>query len=158
MNTKLRRELQWIIGTILSTLIIGLLIFGDRLFNGRALDLQLHDTYFIFPKILLLAAIFIFLLLGTYLNRVIYNNANNKVANIVLAIFLALILFKLKKYWDWIYGYVKDSGYYMSDERSQTEKISEFTMTHWILLVIMLMTIVTLITAGYKIIKPKKVP
>lgn len=156
MSTKLRRELYWIIGTILSTLIIGLLIFGDRLFNGRALDLQVHDSYFIFPKILFLTAIFIVLLLGMYLNRGIYNKLNNRVANIVLAIVLTFICFGLKRYWDWIYGYVKDSGYYMLDERSQSEMVSEFTMTHWILAIIIPMIMLTIITTGYKIVKPKK--
>src|SRR5688572_21675433 len=136
MSTKLRRELYWILGTVLLTLTIGLFIFGDKLFNGRFLDLQLHDTYFIFPKTLFLTAIFIFLLGGMYFNRGIYNKLENKVVSVLGTIVLIFILLGLISYWNWIYGYVNDSGYYIFDERSQTEKISEFTMTHWVLTII----------------------
>ena len=124
MSTKLRNELYWIVGTILLTLTIGLLIFGDKLFNGRLLDLQLHDTYFIFPKTLFVTAIFVFLMGSMYLNRGIYNKLENKVASVLVTIVLIFILLGLVRYWNWIYGYVKDSGYYLFDERSQTEKIS----------------------------------
>ena len=153
----MRKELYWIIGTILLTLTIALFIFGAKLFNGQFLDLQLHDTYFIFPKTLFVTAIFIFLLVGMYLNRGIFNKLENKAVSILVTIVLIFILVGLFRYWNWIYGHVNDSGYYIFDKRSQTEKISEFTMTHWILTIIILVTMVTIMTTGYKIIKPKRV-
>jgi hypothetical protein len=156
MSTKLRKEMYWILGTIMLTLTIALFIFGDKLFNGRLLDLQLHDTYFIFPKTLFVTAIFIFLLIGMYLNRGIFSKLENKAASILVTIVLLFILLGIIRYLNWIYGYVNDSGYYIFDERSQTERISEFTMTHWILTIVILATMVTIMTTGYKIIKPKR--
>lgn len=155
MNTRLRKELYWILGTISLTILIVLLIFGDKLFNGRLLELQLHDTYFIFPKFLFVTIIFILLAVGMYLNRGIYWKMNNKAIGILLTIMLVIILLRLLSYWNWIYGYVNDSGYYSFDERSQTERISEFTMTYWILTIIIMMLVVTILTMGYKILKPK---
>jgi hypothetical protein len=157
MITRSRKELYWLLGTISLTLTIGLVIFGDKLFNGRPLDLQIHDTYFIFPKILFLTVIFICLLGGMYLNRAIYNKWDNRAVSILVAILLTFIVIRLISYSDWIYGYVKDSGYYIFDERSQTERISEFTMTHWVLTIIISVTLVTIVTTGYKILKPKSV-
>lgn|GEM_PF-5331114 len=131
-------------------------IFGRNLFNGRLLDLQLHDTYIVFPKTLFMAGVFILLLGGMYLNRRIYFKLNNRTLSILLAIILTFFLYVLISYWDWNYGYLKDSGYYLFDESSQTEKISEFLITHWVLTIVILVTSVTIATTGYKIIERKK--
>jgi hypothetical protein len=156
MKTRFREELYWLLGTMSLTLVIGLLFFGRNLFNGRLLDLQLHDTYIIFPKSFFMAGVFIFLLTGTYLNRGIYRKLNKRSVSILLTIILALLLFVLISYWDFNYGYLQDAGYYLFDERSQTERISDFLMTHWSLIIIILVTSVTIFTTGYKIIKPKQ--
>ena len=155
MKTPLKKELYWVLGTISLTLTVGLIIFGDKLFNGRLLDLQVHDSYFIFHKYLFLTAIFIFLLGGMYLNRGIFNILDNRVVSILVAIILTFILIGLISYSNWIYGHVKDSGYYSFDERSQTERISEYTMTHWVLTIMIIVTGVTIMTTGYKIVRRK---
>jgi hypothetical protein len=90
------------------------------------------------------------------LNRGIYRKLNKRSVSILLTIILALLLFVLISYWDFNYGYLQDAGYYLFDERSQTERISDFLMTHWSLIIIILVTSVTIFTTGYKIIKPKQ--
>ncbi len=155
MNAKLKKELYWILGTILVTLIIGLLLFNDKLFNGRLLDLQVHDTYFVFPKMLFVTAIFTVLLVSMYLNRGIFKGLDNRALSISLILILTVILIGLINYSNWIYGYVKDSGYYLFDERTETEKISKFTMLHWVLVIFILVIVITILTTGYKIIKSK---
>jgi len=155
MNTKLKKELYWVLGAISATVIIGLIIFGNGLFNGRLLDLQLHDKYYIFPKTLFLTAVLFILLLSTYLIRGIYWKLDNRIVNTLLAAIFTLVLVRLINYWNWIYGFVKDHGFYLFDEKTQTEMVSEFTMSHWVLTIIIPITIVTLLTTGYKIIKPR---
>lgn len=140
---------------MLLTLTIGVIIFGDKLFNGNLLDLQIHDTYYIFRKYFLLTAIFIFLLISIYLNRLIYWKSNKRVFSILTIIVLVVFLIGLVNYTNWIYGYSKDYGYYTINEKTQTERISEFTMTFWILTIMTLTTIVTIATTGYKIARPK---
>jgi hypothetical protein len=156
MRTRLKTEFYWLLGTIAVTVIIGLLIFENSLFNGRLLDLQVHDTYFIFPKMLFLTIMFVTLLASTYLIRVIYWKVNNRVVNVTLTLVLICVLTRLLIYWNWIYAYVQDSGFYLFDERTQTERISEFTVTNWILPVFVLVTIVAIGTTGYKIMRPMK--
>lgn len=86
-KSKVKREFYWMLGTILLTLIVGAVIFGDNMFNGYNLELQVHDTYYIFPKSLLMTAIFVFLMISTYLNRLIYRISTNRIVN-VLAIMI----------------------------------------------------------------------
>jgi hypothetical protein len=157
MKAHLKKELYWALGIICLTQIAGFVIFGGKLFNGRLLDLQIHDTYFIFPKYFFLAAVFIFLLVGMYLNRAIYWKLNNRVLSVLTMLILTLVLIGLINYMNWVYGYVKDSGYYLFDERSQTERISEFVMTYWILTIVIFVTVSAIMTTGYKILKPKRV-
>lgn len=137
------------------TLTIGVIIFGDKLFNGNLLDLQIHDAYYIFPKYFLLMAVFVFLLISIYLNRLIYSKSNKRAFNILTIIVLLVLLIGLINYTNWIYGYSKDHGYFTFDEKTQTERISEFTMTFWILTIMTLTTIVTIATTGYKIAKQR---
>lgn len=152
----MKKELYWILGTILLTLTIGVIIFGDKLFNGYLLDLQIHDTYYIFPKYFLLAAIFTFLLIVVYLNRLIYWKFTNRILNILTAVILLLLLVGLINYTNWISSYVEESGYYSLNKRTQTERIPEFTMALWILTIVIIATIVTTVTTVYKIARLKK--
>jgi len=155
MSKSLIKELYWILGTILLTLTIGVLSLGSKLFNGQLLDLQLHDTYFIIPKMLLMSGIFIFLLMNAYINRRIWNRLNNRLLGSSMVIILTLFLIVLVNYWNWVYGYANDSGYYVFDKYIRTEKISEFTMLHWLLPIVIVATFITIVTTGLKIIKPR---
>jgi hypothetical protein len=78
MRAKLTRELYWLLGTVILTGLIGLWIFGDKLIDSTPIDIQLHDTYYVFPKTYLLTIVFLGLLTTTYLTRGIYFKLNNK--------------------------------------------------------------------------------
>ena len=158
MKTRVFKEIFWILGATLTTLIIGYILFDDKLFNGRLLDLQVHDTYYIFPKTFFLVLIGLTLLISIYLIRGLYWKSNKRFVNVVLTLILAIILYDLLHYASWLYGYVKDSGFYVYDEASQTEKISQFLLTYWYLTIINSILILTLTTTIYKTIKPIRTP
>ena len=155
MKTSLNKELRWLLGTTALSAIIALGFFGKKLFNGHPLELQIHDTYYLFPKYFLLSAIFIILLISVYLNRLSYWKSNNRRMNILLFILLIIFLLPLINYASWTYGFTKDSGYYFFNERTQAERISEFTMTLWILTIVIVATFMTIVVTGYKMTKTK---
>src|SRR5690606_34061399 len=152
--TRLTKEIIWILGTMFIAFIIGLLCFGDTLFNGRPLDLQIHDTYYIFPKTFYLIIIWITIILATYIIRGLYRKSNNRLVNIIITVILTLILLTILPYYNWVYGYTKDSGYYFHNQDGQTDRISDFVITHWYLTVLIGLIGLTIATIVYKTFRP----
>lgn len=97
LNKNLRKkEIFWLIGTIILVLILNTLIFGiDGLKSDSTLDINIHDTYFVianFHFILLLGVLVFF---GIYLIRTLRRNFKNLTANLILMISTILLILTL---------------------------------------------------------------
>jgi len=88
-----RKEIFWLIGTIILVLILNTLIFGiDGLKSDSTLDINVHDIYFVianFHFILLLGVLVFF---GIYLIRTLRKNFKNLTANLILMISTILLI------------------------------------------------------------------
>jgi hypothetical protein len=160
MRAKLTRELYWLLGTVILTGLIGLWIFGDKIFDSTPVDIQLHDTYYVFPKTLLLTVIFIGLLTTTYLTRGIYFKLNNKIINGILTILLLIILVGQIMYLDWVNGLESHLKVLYSremDKEIQADVLSGFKVTKGTLWTLLIITGTILTTTGYKTFKTKRV-
>ncbi len=91
MKARLIKELYWILGTIILFILTGLILFGKALFNGRSIEIQLHDTYFVFAKSFLLTIIFIGFLTTNYLIKVLYYKGNDAILNSILVLLLMIL-------------------------------------------------------------------
>jgi hypothetical protein len=91
MKKRLTIEVFFILGVASLTLLVGLILFQNKLFDGKDLDLQLHDTYIILPKTFLLLAVFATLLVLVNLARAVYHKLNNKLVNIILGPYLSYL-------------------------------------------------------------------
>ena len=160
MRPKLLRELYWVLGTITLTGLIGLWIFGNKIFDPTPVDIQLHDTYYVFPKTVLLTTIFIGLLTTTYLTRGIYYKLNNKIINGILTVLLLIIFVGQIMYLDWVNGLESHMRVLYSremDKEIQTEVLSGFKVTKGTLWTLLIITGTILATTGYKTFKQKRV-
>jgi hypothetical protein len=160
MRPKLLRELYWVLGTVTLTGLIGLWIFGDKIFNSTPVDIQLHDTYYVFPKTLLLALIFFFLLTTTYLTRGIYYKLDNKIINGILTVLLIIIFVGQIMYLDWVNGLESHLKVLYSremDKEIRTYVLSGFKVRKGTLWTLLIITGTILATTGYKTFKSKRV-
>lgn len=66
---RLLKEIFWMGGTMLIALIVGLIIFGTRLLDGNPVDVQLYDTYYVFPKPVFITVTWVILIVSTYAIR-----------------------------------------------------------------------------------------
>lgn len=62
MKFDKRKEVYWVIAIVLLALMVGFLLFGKKLWSGEPIDIQLHDTYFVFSPVHGLVAIFFLLI------------------------------------------------------------------------------------------------
>lgn len=160
MKAKLIREIYWVLGIVIFTGLIGFWIFGKAIFDSTQVDIQLHDTYYVFSKTLLLIAIFITLLTSAYLTRGIYFKLNNKIVNGILTILLLIILVGQIINLDWVNGLEYHLSVLYSremDKEIQAGVLSDFRVTKGILWTLLLITLTMLATITYKTVKPKKV-
>ena len=160
MRARLIREIYWVFGTVILTGVIGLWIFGDQILDTRPIDIQVHDTYYVFPKTILLTVIFIGLLTTTYLVRGIYFKLNNKVINGILTILLSVILVGQIMYLDWVSGLESHLRVLYSremDKEIQANVLSGFKVTKGTLWTLIIITGTTLATTGYKTFITKRV-
>ncbi|MEN7548706.1 hypothetical protein AAG747_12350 [Rapidithrix thailandica] len=151
---KLLKELYWIAGGVVLTMLVGVLLFGTALFDGEPMEVQLQNTYFVFPKLLLIIILFGGLMIFTYLIRGIYFNLENRNVNMILTSIVLVLLVGLIKCLSWIQGY---ENLLLEKQNASLEDIqSQFSTVKWILwgLVVFCGGIVTL--SGYKIFKSKK--
>lgn len=152
--TRLTKEMIWTTGTMLAAFAIGLVLFGASLFNGRPLDVQVHDTYYVFPKTFYIISVWVTVIAATYAIRALYKRSNNRLVNIVMAAILTLILWAILPHYNWLYGYVKDAGYYFHNQGTQTDRVSEYVVTYWYLTVVITLIGLIIVTAVYKAIRP----
>ena len=69
------RELFWLLGTITLVLLGHFLLFGKQGFvEGGTADINIHDTYLIFPNVdmILLLGVFLFLIFFTSLPGMLF--------------------------------------------------------------------------------------
>ncbi len=82
-----KRELFWILGTVTAVILTQFLLFGKQGFvMDGTVDINVHDTYLIFPSyniFLLLVSLFFFVV---YLGRILRRGFKNKTVNLVLII------------------------------------------------------------------------
>jgi len=157
MRERLIKESYLALGTIILTVIIGLMIFGIGLFDPKPIDIQLHDTYFVFPKPFFLAIIFIGLMTTTFLVRGIYFKLNNKIINAILTLLLIIVFVGQIIYLDWVNGLETHFGILYSREMDgQTNALAGFNVTKGTLWTLLIITGTIMITTGYKTIKPKR--
>lgn len=83
----------WLLGTLVVVLIVNLLIFGiEGLKDSSQLDINVHDTYFVFANIHLVLLLSVSALFLIYLLRTIARNFKNIAANLVLMISTLLLI------------------------------------------------------------------
>lgn len=160
MRVKLTKELYWLLGTAILTGLIGLWIFGDKMFDPTPVDIQLHDTYYVFPKTLLLTVICLFLLTMTYLMRVIYYKLDNRIVNGILTFLLIVALVGQIINLGWVNGLETHLRVLYSreiDKEIQTSVLSSFKVTKGTLWTLIIITGTILTTTGYKTFKTKRV-
>lgn len=160
MRAKLTRELYWLLGTVILAGLVGLWIFGDKSFDPTPVDIQLHDTYYVFPKTLLLTVIFLFLLTTTYLTRVIYYKLDNRMVNGILTLLLIVALVGQIRNLGWVNGLETNLRVLYSremDKETQKSVLSSFQVTKGTLWALIISTGVILTTTGYKTFKTRRV-
>lgn len=92
----MKKELLYLIGIILGIILIIGLFFGfDQLSGDTTLDLNIHDTYYVFPSIN--AVIFTIILIATsaYFVRIVFTRFKNKFANYIFILLNALLIIGL---------------------------------------------------------------
>jgi hypothetical protein len=95
MKTRLLKECYWILGVIGITIITGVLIFDERLFSSDFIDVQIYDTYYVFPKSFFTLIIFLLLVITAITIRVINARLKSRVMAVVIALFLMVIVGQL---------------------------------------------------------------
>ena len=88
-----RKEIYWLVGTIIIVVILTLVIFGlDGFKSDSTLDLNIHDTYFVITNFNLIPLIFVFTFFVVYLLRTTRRNFKNITANLILMIVTILFV------------------------------------------------------------------
>lgn len=159
MKRKLISELYWVFGATILTVAIGLWIFGSKIFDSTPVDIQLHDTYYVFPKILLFIIIFIGFLTIAHLMRGIYFKLHNKIINGILTLLLMIVFIGLVMYINMVNGYENHLSVLYSREidiEVKADVLSQFRVPKTILWTLIIGTAIILVTTGYKTFKPKR--
>jgi len=131
MKKQLTIEFSIVLGVASSSFLVGLTLFQNKLFDGKNLDIQLHDTYVVLPKTFILLVIFATLLVLINLARAIYHKLNNKLVNIILGTLLVIVVTVLVLYVNWLNGYKSHMQALYSEqfEYSSTEIQIEDSLT-----------------------------
>ncbi|WP_298897252.1 hypothetical protein [uncultured Psychroserpens sp.] len=97
-NSSKRKEVFWVIGTIVLALIVNLIAFGTRGYKSDSVfDINVHDTYFVIPNInfILLLAVIVFF--GVYLFRTLRWKFRNLTVNIILITVTIILILLVSK-------------------------------------------------------------
>lgn len=79
------KELYWLIGTLVHTLILNFAFFGSKGFKmDSVVDLNIHDTYYLIGTIYVAFVLSVFVFFVVYLIRTLHRNFKNMIANIIL--------------------------------------------------------------------------
>nr|WP_299072889.1 hypothetical protein [uncultured Allomuricauda sp.] len=88
-----KKEIFWLIGTIMLVLILNTLIFGiDGLKSDSTLDINVHDTYFVIANFHFIILLGVLVFFGIYLIRTLRGNFKNLTANLILIISTTLLI------------------------------------------------------------------
>ena len=88
-----KKEIFWLIGTIILVLILNTLIFGiDGLKSDSTLDINVHDTYFVIANFYFILLLGVLVFFGVYLIRTLRGNFKNLTANLILMISTILLI------------------------------------------------------------------
>ena len=91
-----KKELFWFISTTILVLILNTLIFGfDGLKANAALDINIHDTYFVLQNFHFIILLGVLVFFGVYLVRTLRSNFKNLTANLILMIATLLLILVL---------------------------------------------------------------
>ena len=156
MAKRIRTEIFWIIGLVVLTNLIWYSILGGLLSNGRLLEIQIHDTYLIVPKLFLVGLTFLVLLLFMYLLRWIHARTINRTLTIFTVVLTTVLLILLLFSWLTSLQEVHDLGRSLYMEINGTDRVQVTLLSHATLT--LAVGIVTLfdMTMGYKLIVKKK--
>ena len=78
------RELFWLLGTITLVLLGHFLLFGKQGFvEGGTADINIHDTYLIFPNVDMILLLGVFLFLIVYSVRTVGSAFKNRIASLI---------------------------------------------------------------------------
>ena len=93
-----RKELFWLVGTLLYVLIVSVVFFGINIFKvNYTIDINVHDTYFVMASYHFLFLFGTFVFFFVYLARMLRRNFKNLAANVVF-IFSNLLLIVIMTY------------------------------------------------------------
>ena len=88
-----KSEIYWLLGTLGLGAVLMLLLFGvDGFRPDSTLDINVHDTYFVFANSHLAIPLFVLLFFVIYLFRAILANFTNLTANLVLLVALIFMI------------------------------------------------------------------
>lgn len=89
-----KKEIYWLIGTILFILIFNFTVLGIDCFNDTTIDINIHDTYFVIAKIHFFILFSFLIFYFIYFIRMLRRNFKNLTANLffLIANIFAIIL------------------------------------------------------------------
>lgn len=82
-----QKEILWLIGTALFTVVLNFIIFGIDGFNSESyIDINVHDTYFVIANLHFILLLSVLIFSGVYLLRMLRRNFKNLTANLIFMI------------------------------------------------------------------------
>lgn len=130
-------------------------ILGNLTYNGRALEIQDHDTFVIVPKLLLVGLTFAVLVLLMYLFRWVHARAFSEPATIfVVALTTAVLIFL---FFSWLSSLqaIQILGRSLYSETKGADRVQMFLLSHAILTFTVGIVALFDMTMAYKLV-PKK--
>ncbi|RDY61491.1 hypothetical protein [Flagellimonas nanhaiensis] len=148
-----KREIYWLLGTLGFGFLVILLLFGvDGFRHDSLLDINIHDTYFVFPYFYLAILLFVLLLFGVYLFRTIQASFKNLTANLVLMVALIFMIMVLGGFTSLLETFSQPYSTLENGtvERERTPVESLMAILSMILVGLQLVLLVFLAYCGYK--------
>jgi hypothetical protein len=156
MRKNLTTEVFWLIGIAILTYWIAYSILGDRILNGKTLELQNHDTYIIVPKIPLLVLVFAVLLLIMYLFRWLHATAMNRTVIIFAITTTPIILILLFFRWLSSLEIIREMGQSSVVDLGDINRVQMTLFSHALLTLTLGLLTLFEMTMGYKLVTKRK--
>jgi heme/copper-type cytochrome/quinol oxidase subunit 1 len=158
MKSKVVIQLCWFLAATIVSGIIAYIVFGDGIFNGEPVDIQLHDTYFVFSKSNALIIMSIVVFTSTYFIKWIYFKVNDIMIIVILMFMIAFVSGGLIIYLNNLVGFREqfdDTLYYLGNKNNAVQPEVDFIFGVIKKLTWAYISIAALIVAilGYKILK-----
>lgn len=88
-----RKEIFWLIGTIVLVLILNMLILGiDGLKSDTTFNINIHETYFVIPNFHFTLLLGVLVFWGVYIIRALHKSFKNLTVNLILIISTILLI------------------------------------------------------------------